>query len=81
MHRKVDIEALPPIKEEYEYVPRLPFKQRLRLYVGGACFIGLGAYIIWKTILILLGLLTVNPAVSPWSGWPQVKYIFVLYDV
>ena len=82
MSKKLDLEKAPsPVTDEFEWRSRLTFRERLRLYVGGACFIGLGAYIIWKTTLILLGLFTVSSGVNTWAGWPQVKYVFVLYVI
>ena len=82
MLKKVDLEAShPSVKDDFEPVRKLTLKQRLRLYVGGTCFIGLGAYIIWKTIVIVLGLLIESREVSTWNGWPEINYIFVLYVI
>jgi hypothetical protein len=48
----------------------------LRRYIGGTLFIGLGGYIIWRAILLILGLFS-SPVAE--LSWHTTCYIFVLY--
>lgn len=51
-------------------------RERLRVHIGGLLFIGLGCYIIWRTIVVLLGLF---PATTTEHLWQNTRYVFVLY--
>jgi hypothetical protein len=54
---------------------RLSGRQRLRLHVGGILFIGLGVYIIWRTLMAVVGLF---PHSSSAHVWKDTRYMFVL---
>jgi hypothetical protein len=53
-------------------------RERIRLHVGGILFIGVGSYIIWRTILLITSLFSPPPTPSSWAGWPATRYTFVL---
>src|SRR5262245_42134822 len=82
MSSQHDLEPLIPMhgKPDGYLNPRRPtLRQRLRLYIGGALFICVGGYIIWKATLLLLGLFAATSSARSWTGWPQVKHLVVLY--
>jgi hypothetical protein len=54
---------------------RLSGRQRLRLHVGGILFIGLGLYIIWRTLMAVAGLF---PHSSTAHVWKDTHYMFIL---
>ena len=54
---------------------RLSRPQRLRVHVGGILFIGLGLYIIWKTLMAVASLF---PGFSTPHLWRDTHYMFVL---
>ena len=54
---------------------KLTKRQRLRVYIGGLLFIGLGSYFICKTVLVLVSLFAQTPVVHPWR---DARYLFVL---
>ena len=54
---------------------KLSHRHRLRVYIGGLLFIGLGIYFIWKTALVLLGLFAQVPISHPLK---DARYLFVL---
>jgi len=54
---------------------RLSRRQRLRIHVGGILFIGLGLYILWKTLMAVAWLF---PGCSRPHLWQDTHYMFVL---
>lgn len=58
----------------------LTTRERLRLHVGGFLFIGLGIYIIWRTILLVAWLFKPHVMMDSQISWPDARYLFVLYS-
>jgi hypothetical protein len=56
----------------------LTSRERIRLHVGGILFIGVGGYIIWRTILLISSLFTPPATPSSWDGWAGTRYTFIL---
>ena len=54
---------------------KLSKRHRLRVYIGGLLFIGLGGYFIWKTVLVVSSLFPQAPMLHPWK---DARYLFVL---
>jgi hypothetical protein len=53
-------------------------RERLRLHVGGFLFIGLGIYIIWRTVLLVAWLFKPHAMMDSRISWPDARYLFVL---
>lgn len=65
---------------DYNDLSVLSRKERLRLHIGGFLFIGLGIYIIYRTVLSVSTLLTpISSAVHPLPPWNTTRYAFILY--
>jgi hypothetical protein len=64
------------LSDQWNRLNRLTRRQRLRLHVGGLLFIGLGVYIIWRTLVLIFGLF---PQSSTHYSWQNTRYMFVLY--
>jgi hypothetical protein len=64
---------------DYNDLSILSRKERLRLHIGGLVFIGLGIYIIYRTVLAVSTLFTpISSAVRPLPPWNTTRYAFIL---
>ena len=53
-------------------------RERVRRHVAGTLCIGLGVYIIWRTMLIVAWVFTSQPVMLGRVKWPEVRYLFAL---
>jgi len=64
---------------DYNDLSILSRKERLRLHIGGLLFIGLGIYIIYRTVLAVSTLFTpISGTVHPLPPWNTTRYAFIL---
>ena len=64
---------------DYNDLSVIPRRERLRLHIGGLLFIGLGIYIIYRTVLTVGTLfIPVSLTVRPLPAWNTTRYAFIL---
>jgi hypothetical protein len=64
---------------DYNDLSVIPPREWLRLNIGGLLFIGLGVYIIYRTVLTVGTLfIPISLAVRPLPAWNTTRYAFIL---
>lgn len=64
---------------DYNDLSVIPRTERLRLQIGGLLFIGLGVYLIYRTVFIVSTLFNPAPgSLKPLPAWNSTRYAFIL---